>query len=1290
MTPTQWQRVKELFAMVCEEPSEAQHAFLNHSCSDTTVRSEVERLLAEHRLVSGFLSRPATVSSSIIPVESSELQPEFLDTPRFKASERIGAGTFGVVYRTFDDERNSFVALKKLKLHHPAHLIRFKREFRSLVDLAHPNLVQLYELFNENQQWFFTMELIEGLDLLSFLRKERDNWDRLRDVMHQLAVAVEALHSSGWVHRDLKPSNVLVTEAGRVVVLDFGLAEELQGSFSEGSTLLAGSPAYMAPEQAARTTATEAADWYSVGVVLYQAMSGQLPFAGEWREILERKQRESAIRIREMVPHVPTDLDEACFSLLQLDPNQRTRGKEVLLSFGAGSSMAKAADPEYFVGREAELKALNERVASVSLERKRQVVLLQGQSGIGKTSLMSRFLIDIELVNPDAVILRGRCRESESLPFKALDPIADELVRHLHSLTPAARAALMPRDPELLRRLFPVFGELAFPETSPSGSYVEFDAQDLRRRTFDTLRGLLWRLAAEQLLVISIDDLQWGDLDSFALLSELILPANAPPLLLLLACRSEEMETNSLLKFVREFGEQLSAGGNWLNLEVGGLSVDEGRNLVALLPETGNSLPEEESSEILREAGGSPLLLAELLRFASRNHRTSLTDRRADGTLIAQMIRHRASALSSTARQLLEVLSIADEPLPKWTLYRAIATDQEDPAQVTRLLLREHLVRFTGGSRDAMLELFHDKVREASLSWLSPLELSDWHSRLAQLLQEDSKPNPQRLLRHYKGCGNMNAALKAALEAARASEDALAFEQAARFYAEALETGEADASSRARILRLRAQSLANAGRGHEAGECYLEAARFPEHNDAFDMHRSAAEQLIRSGHLEKGTGLFFALLKKTSVRVPTTRIETLLRMLAIRLFIRVRGLGWQERSEADTPYNVLRKMNLLWSGSMAMVSIDPISGSYLQALHMLAALRAGEPSRLSLSLAFAAVYEGLGGASDYEHGRRLISSAQELATRLNNPYYLAVTYGCWATLDFFSLRVVDGLAHCRVGLENLHRDSQARIWELGTFNLVLTWHLGWGGRIRELSEAFPLLAEEGRARGDIYTVVSLRCSGTSHLVELAADRPEGAMTEILESLKLWRKSSYDLPHLHATLAIVECLLYAGRVEEARRKIISDWPSIRWSLITRKSQIHKTMLFYLRGRTALAEWLLSSCDAMRVETEHFADRLTRLRCPWATAFSCLLRAGLNAGKLRHRQTICLLEQAEEIFRKHDLRLLAAATLRRRGELEGQVGECLINTADQFMSAERIARPDRMTAMILPGNWPRPNV
>jgi hypothetical protein len=105
-------------------------------------------------------------------------------------------------------------------------------------------------------------------------------------------------------------------------------------------------------------------------------------------------------------------------------------------------------------------------------------------------------------------------------------------------------------------------------------------------------------------------------------------------------------------------------------------------------------------------------------------------------------------------------------------------------------------------------------------------------------------------------------------------------------------------------------------------------------------------------------------------------------MLALRFFIRVRGLRWSERTEAEVPAPTLGRLDLLWSGAMALISTDTISGSYLQALHMLTALRAGEPSRLASSLSFAAVYECMGGTREYAHGRKLIGMAQQLAERL--------------------------------------------------------------------------------------------------------------------------------------------------------------------------------------------------------------------------------------------------------------------------------------------------------------------
>ena len=128
------------------------------------------------------------------------------------------------------------------------------------------------------------------------------------------------------------------------------------------------------------------------------------------------------------------------------------------------------------------------------------------------------------------------------------------------------------------------------------------------------------------------------------------------------------------------------------------------------------------------------------------------------------------------------------------------------------------------------------------------------------------------------------------------------------------------------------------------------------------------------------------------------------------------------------------------------------------------------------------------------------------------------------------------------------------------------------------------------------------------------------------------------------------------------------------------------MYYARGRTALAAWLEGTDSReLRVEIEEFARRLAKLRSPWGDALSNVLRAGVMAGFGRRPDALLLLQRAEEFLRKQDLRLLAAAVLRRRGELEGETGADRVAAADAFMRSENILRPDRMTAMILPGNW-----
>src|SRR5262245_13303403 len=209
----------------------------------------------------------------------------FHGSKRFEILSRLGSGGMGEVYKVFDHDLNTVVALKMLRGTAPGSLFRFKQEFRALCDISHPNLVPLYELLVVDNQWVFTMELVEGAGLLAFLRPDitmaqegetqpagagpatgkivvapapqKQYWQ----VFRQLAEAVHFLHESGKLHRDIKPSNVLVTSRGRVVVLDFGLVTALGGAaLPIPTSYVLGTPGYVAPEVLSQDAPGTAAD----------------------------------------------------------------------------------------------------------------------------------------------------------------------------------------------------------------------------------------------------------------------------------------------------------------------------------------------------------------------------------------------------------------------------------------------------------------------------------------------------------------------------------------------------------------------------------------------------------------------------------------------------------------------------------------------------------------------------------------------------------------------------------------------------------------------------------------------------------------------------------------------------------------------------------------------------------------------------------------------------------------------------------------------------------------------
>lgn len=1270
---------------------------------------------------------------------------KFVGINRFLIQKRLGEGGFGLVFQAYDIEQDEIVALKILHEWNAETLYDLKKEFRSIANITHPNLVTLYELFSEDSQWFFTMELVVGKKFFDYIwetdvaleygnssdnafglkqnnqNKELPqkinilpqysnkhislNLSRLRSSLKQLVEGIQAIHQVNKLHCDIKPSNVLVTSHGQVKILDFGLTQDfnprkLAGNFG------AGTPFYMSPEQSASQVLSPATDWYSVGAILYESLTGNWPVKGSSiEEILANKNSFLPTHPKKLFPELPDDLSDLCIELMDLNPTNRPSGKEILARLASQplevsqnqaveSTIIFSSQEVSFIGRKNELSQLEEAFHSVKNQGEAITVFVHGSSGMGKSTLTQHFLDQLQTTEQKLVVLTGRCYQQESIPYKAFDSIIDSLSQYLKQLAILNIAVKLPTDISLLARLFPVLQQL--PEVRKiinqeikENSLKMLNFQELRRKAFMALRELLTCLAKQSSIVIYIDDLQWGDLDSVALLTELLCPPDPPKLLLIATYRTEEIASSPLLKTLLPLIE--SGGlGETKQIEVGKFNFEQAKDLVlsllnqkSLAAFSANKLPIE---KILKESSGSPFFIIELANYLQNNDVEIDTVESFFTTSLDEVIKKRISQLSTPARQLLEIVSVAGQPIKLTCLKKAISSEIRKNNEFL-LLKNNHLIRLRETDNQQEVEAYHDRIRESILSYLEPQILQSYHQKLALALEADPTTDSERLMVHFFKATEYAKAYNHALTAANQASQALAFDHAAELYQLAIDltSHHQEVSPNQEQLHQLWLSLANtltkAGRGKEAATAYLTAAKNTNKEEKIELQRRAAEEMLVSGHMNEGLLLLDEVLNLVGLRLAKTRKHAFISLIYQRLKLKLRGLKFKATSADKIDRFELLKIDTCWSVALGLSSVDTIRGADFQALNLLLSLKAGEPYRIARALSFEAAHSAAGGGKTQKRTVELLRTAKQLAEEVNNYHALGLNTFIYGFASFLQGKWKEAYDFDSEAEEILVNKCTGVHWELASTRINLLHSLLFLGRLEDLFHRVPSLLNEAQRQGDIYAESTLRYRIT-YMLYLAEDEVEKAKHELDEVAKLWTDNDFYQQHFWILIGRIQIALYSDNAQQAWELIINNQPALNKSFIL-QAQAFRILWSYLVAHSALAMLKATNNSKFLQTAIEKVKKIDKENMAWSKPLIQVCQASIALYQNKKDVAIELFKQAETAFESLDMKLYSIAAQFYYGQLiENTTGKEIVENATNSLLNNQIVAPNKIARMLLP--------
>jgi hypothetical protein len=1203
---------------------------------------------------------------------------------RFELIRHLGSGGFGDVYAARDRSTDAVVALKILRHAGPSELLRFKREFRRVAQVVHPNLVRLYELIQQDERWFFTMELIPGIHLLDHLRNRRiERRDTIVRTFTQIVTALQKLHDEGIVHRDVKPSNILVTGDERVVLLDFGIAKEMSAE-TLPSTLI-GSPLYIAPECMRGSSAQASADWYSVGVILYEVLTGQHPFIGDWIDVLVAKHDRDPIHPAEIGPTVDADLCALSMALLERDPDKRPAAAEIMRTLTrdlppSGAGVARAAHPRPpFVARAAQMEALSQAL-EVTLRGRPAVVHITGPSGIGKTALVQRFLEEARESSGSCAILVGACHQEETVAFNALDEFVDHLTDYLVALPPSDLAFVLPPRSHLIGRIFPVFKRAPSQPTADDLEDSEIaDPVEIRRLGFAALKNLMARLCERVPVIAVIDDVQWADRDSGLFLDELCRGPDAPPLLLILTYRREASAQNPIVDSLRTTHAG-QAHVQFKAIDLAGLEADEARTLVReLLARQDTPATADDITRIASEADGSPFFVHRLVE-----HVRSMPERLAEvrsHTIIGETM----AALTPTHRLLVELIAVAGRPLPLAVCIHAVR-DGDGAVDLGRLFAARMLQK-QGRGDEALLDIYHDRIREHILRTLSASEMVAHHKALVDSFVAVHPTDEDSLVHHCERAGLTADAATHAVAAGSQASRALAFERAVAMYRRALDLGVWEPAERRDITIALARALSNAGRGPEAARFFAQAAGSGSRIEDVRLRINAADQYLRTGHLADGD----RLLQQAMADVGLSVSHRTLPLIVSTLFHRARAGRLLKRIDESRPAATdewqVARLEVLWAATIGLALLDPIRSAHFSARHLYYSLSQGDEFRLALALASEATYLSHRDAGRDGRARRFLETALRYAARSGAPYATAFVYCMSGFVAGLGSRWNESVVESEKALALFRERCTGVSLEVATAVTFLCTALIMKGDFVRQGRVLSSFVADASVRGDLLAAEIVPALAMCWLPDLLADDPVAAANR-LPALPADSPATWRIEEASALAGMVDILLYQQQPARAWTLMEGHWKSVSSSLLMRLMTIKMLMLLSrMRCAVALAASQDTDTDTRRMlltEAERVAHIVERSTSGHGAALAQAGLAGVQSVRGPVPEALRLLHVVSGDLLAFELMpWYHAARWHLSQQDTGQPGRPA--TPDAWWTTQRVANPARFALLAVPGRW-----